>query len=51
MKEEEIVEKNIWIAEGIRIGRKQLAEEFLEAVKNMDVLKFKRKIQKEIDEK
>ena len=29
MKEEEIVEKNIWIAEGIRIGRKQLTEEVL----------------------
>ena len=58
MKEEEIVEKNIWIAEGIRIGRKQLAEEIWNIISNHCIDKYQesnfdeelvKKIQKEVE--
>jgi len=38
MKEEEIVEKNIWIAEGIRIGRKRLAEDIIKDSRSLKIL-------------
>ena len=53
MKEEEIIEKNIWIAEGIRIGRKQLAKEMLKELRLYPspemVINTKKKLYKEND--